>query len=206
MLSGRVAALGVLAGVALAGCGGTGSSTGTNAAKTSPAEQQTTTTSGSRSSSVPGGLQAEAAAAAAGDIPDNQVFLTYKNGVSGYSIKYPEGWLIVRHGSVVTIRDKNNIIRIAVSHGRAPTSETLARGLQVSGPIQTTPLPGGESRHLSYTTQSAANPVTGKRVKLAVDRYALSRSGSTAVVDLGTPEGVDNVDAYRLMIASFRWT
>jgi hypothetical protein len=26
------------------------------------------------------------------------------------------------------------------------------------------------------------------------------------VVDLGTPEGVDNVDAYRLMIESFRWS
>ena len=28
---------------------------------------------------------------------------------------------------------------------------------------------------------------------------------SVAVVDLGTPQGVDNVDAYRLMIESFRW-
>ena len=40
---------------------------------------------------------------------------------------------------------------------------------------------------------------------LAVDRYYLWSSGRTAVVDLGTPVGVDNVDAYRLMIDSFRW-
>jgi len=26
------------------------------------------------------------------------------------------------------------------------------------------------------------------------------------VVDLGTPQGVDNVDAYRLMSESFAWT
>jgi hypothetical protein len=29
--------------------------------------------------------------------------------------------------------------------------------------------------------------------------------GRVAVVDLGTPRGVDNVDAYRLMIQSFSW-
>jgi hypothetical protein len=56
-----------------------------------------------------------------------------------------------------------------------------------------------------YTTESAPNPVTGKRVKLRVDRYELSRGAHIATVDLGTPVGVDNVDAYRMMIASFRW-
>ena len=40
---------------------------------------------------------------------------------------------------------------------------------------------------------------------LTVDRYYLWHSGRRAVVDLGTPVGVDNVDAYRLIIESFRW-
>jgi hypothetical protein len=56
-----------------------------------------------------------------------------------------------------------------------------------------------------YSTKSAPNPVTGKRVKLVVDRYYVAGAGKHAVVDLGTPEGVDNVDAYKLMIESFRW-
>jgi hypothetical protein len=56
-----------------------------------------------------------------------------------------------------------------------------------------------------YTTASAPNAVTGKRVTLMVDRYYLSHAGKEAIVDLGTPVGVDNVDAYRLMIQSFRW-
>jgi hypothetical protein len=47
--------------------------------------------------------------------------------------------------------------------------------------------------------------VTGKRVRLTVDRYYLWHGGRRAVVDLGTPVGVDNVDAYRSMIESFRW-
>jgi len=56
-----------------------------------------------------------------------------------------------------------------------------------------------------YSTQSAPNPVTGKRVTLTVDRYYFSRAGNVATIDLGTPVGVDNVDAYRLMSESFRW-
>jgi hypothetical protein len=43
-------------------------------------------------------------------------------------------------------------------------------------------------------------------VRLVADRYYLWKNGRRAVIDLGTPEGVDNVDAYRLMIESFRWS
>jgi hypothetical protein len=56
-----------------------------------------------------------------------------------------------------------------------------------------------------YTTRSAPNPVTGKSVTLLVDRYAVGLAGRTAVIDMGTPRGVDNVDAYRMMIESFHW-
>ena len=43
------------------------------------------------------------------------------------------------------------------------------------------------------------------RVTLIVDRYYLPNGSQEAIVDLGTPQGVDNVDAYRLMIESFKW-
>ena len=45
----------------------------------------------------------------------------------------------------------------------------------------------------------------GKRVTLIVDRYYLTHGSRQAIVDLGTPQGVDNVDAYRRMIQSFTW-
>ena len=63
----------------------------------------------------------------------------------------------------------------------------------------------GRDLEVVYSTRSTPNPVTGKRVTLVVDRYYVARRGKLAVVDLGTPQGVDNVDAYRLMIQSFRW-
>jgi hypothetical protein len=64
---------------------------------------------------------------------------------------------------------------------------------------------GAPAVKVSYSTVSPPNPVTGKRVQLLVDRYEFARAGKVAVVDLGTPKGVDNIDAYRKMSHSFRW-
>jgi hypothetical protein len=164
------------------------------------------------SATSPSALQAEATSAAAGDIPDNQVFLLFRNAAAGYSIKYPEGWAQQGSGGHLTFRDKNNVVRILVLPATRPPSgpsirKELAtlRGARVqSGPEAVT---AGAERALKvvYTTESAPNAVTGKRVLLVVDRYYVARAGKEAVVDLGTPQGVDNVDAYRLMIDSFRW-
>jgi hypothetical protein len=142
------------------------------------------------------------------------VFLTYRNPSPGYSLSYPEGWTRKGAGGDVTFSDKNNIVHVAISTGGAPTvagvTAELTR-LKQSTPTLTFTAPrmidlkSGPAVKATYTTQSAPNPVTGKSVLLIVDRYELSRSGQRATVDLGTPKGVDNVDAYRMMINSFRW-
>jgi hypothetical protein len=184
----------------------------TTAAATQPATTTTAapaaTTTGSAS---PSPLQAEARAAATGDIPDNQVFLRYSNTGAGYSMKYPEGWAQQGSGSTVTIRDKNNIVRIVVAPGGAATPATASKDLQgvagatiTSGPSAAT-VSGHSVVKVAYNTQSAANAVTGKKLTLVVNRYYLWQGGKRAVVDLGTPQGVDNVDAYRMMIESFTW-
>ena len=156
-------------------------------------------------------MRHEANATAAGDIRDNQVFLVFRNGAAGYSMKYPEGWAQQGSGKRVTFRDKNNIVRIVLSSGAAPTKASIQADVggltgasAQSGPQPMT-LPHGKAFKVVYSTESAPNAVTGKRVKLVVDRYYVWKPGRLAVVDLGTPEGVDNVDAYRLMIESFRW-
>jgi len=181
--------------------------------------QQTTTehVSGTASTPAPPAsnpLVAEAQQAAAGDIPDNQVFLTFRNRAAGYSIEYPEGW--AQRGSTrrVTFRDKNNLARIEIASGSKATvraaADEMARlrrrtpSLRFQPPMRTT-AHGKPVVKVVYTTRSATNPVTGKRVVLVVDRYYVAGPGKHAIVDLGTPQGVDNVDAYRLMIESFRW-
>jgi hypothetical protein len=194
--------LALVAGVALAaaGCGSSGSGSATSGSAT---------TGGS-----PAALSAEAKSAASGDIPDNQAFVTLHDAAAGYSMQFPEGWVQRGGGSDVTLQDKNNLVHIVVRRGTAPSAaaaaQALARekqatpSLQAGAPSSVT-IGGRPAIKISYSTQSAANPVTGKRVLLLVDRYVLPGAGRYAVADLGTPKGVDNVDAYRMMVGSFRW-
>jgi type II secretory pathway component GspD/PulD (secretin) len=196
---------------ALAGCGTKhaavlATTTAQPAATTAKAGQPVTPTA-----TAPAALQAEARSAATGDVPDNQVFIVFHNAKAGYSLKYPEGWAQSGSGATVAIRDKNNIVRVVVQPGHLPTASAARKALASSSgaTLRSAPkavtLGGAPALALVYTTQSAASAVTGKRVTLVVDRYYLTHAGKVAVVDLGTPEGVDNVDAYRLMIESFRW-
>jgi hypothetical protein len=181
----------------------------------------TTGPSRSTSSAGSGGAQesgvalaADARSAATGDIPDNQSFLTLRAPSLRISMLYPEGWTVQEATSRVSIADKNNLVRISLSRGPAPTTASVRA--QLAALARSTPglaagtpgaisLPSGPAVKATYTTRSAPNPVTGKRVTLTVDRYVLAHGGRLAIVDLGTPVGVDNVDAYRRMIESFKW-
>jgi len=197
-------------GLLVAACGSSKTAspptTATTATKSSP-----TTTAASQS---PNALQGEAKAAATGDIPDNQVYVVFKNPRGGYSIKYPEGWAQSGSGNRVTFFDKNNRVRTVIQPGGAPTLaqvSTEMKALEASTPSlrfkspQRVQISGRPAIKVVYTTESAPNPVTNKRVQLTVDRYYLAQGGKRAIVDLGSPVGVDNVDGYRLMVQSFRW-
>jgi hypothetical protein len=208
-MSARVLVFVFAAALLVAGCGSRKSSAPsvTGATTTSSA----TTSSQARTSSAPSALQAEGNSAATGDIPDNQVFISFRDTAAAYSMKYPEGWAQQGTGTLVTFRDKNNIVRVVVTAGAPPTAASVRADLRrlAGAHVQSDPRPltikGAPAFKVVYTTASAPNTVTGKRVTLMVDRYYLSHVGKEAIVDLGTPVGVDNVDAYRLMIESFRW-
>ena len=198
-------ALAVAASWPIAGCGGSSNSSSATVQSTLPSSQ-----------SSPGAGQApsEAQSAATGDIPDNQVFLSFHNSKQGYTIRYPEGWARTGNGAAVAFQDKANIIRVTVSKGHLPTVQGAAAALarqkttdptiSVGKPARAT-IAGAPVVKVTYTRQSAPDPVTGKRLPLTIDRYVYSHNGKVAVVDLGTPKGVDNVDAYRMISQSFRW-
>jgi hypothetical protein len=140
--------------------------------------------------------------------------LTFRDARIGVSMVYPEGWAVKRSGATVTFRSQNNLVRISVAPGSAPTPAGVQAqlvALKKSDPSLTAGAPqqvsvkAGPALKVTYRTRSAPNPVTGKSVTLTVDRYELARGAKLAIVDLGTPEGVDNVDAYKMMIGSFRW-
>ncbi len=199
----------VFALLALSGCGSSSSSAPAGAGAPSRSSTPAST------SGAAGALAADATSAKTGDVPDNQNFLTFSDPTLRISIVYPEGWAVKKAGDGVTFTDKNNQVRVALSKGAAPTAATVkaklaalkssAATLAVTAAPQAVRLPSGPAVKATYTTESAPNPVTGKTIKLMVDRYVLGHAGRVAVVDLGTPVGVDNVDAYKKLIGSFKW-
>jgi hypothetical protein len=192
----------------LAACGG---SKQASAPTTTASPSTTTTTVAPTTTSAvqtPGALQGEALSAAAGDIPDNQMFVSYSG--PAFSLKVPEGWARQASSAGTIFRDKNNIVRVVVASGPTPTVASMTHELardkkaHLVKPPHAVRLGGTPMIAATYTTTSAPNSVTGKSVTLTVDRYELAKGGKRAVVDLGTPVGVDNVDAYRMMIESLR--
>jgi len=203
--------LAVAAAVLLAGCG-SNKAKAPSASPTTTAASATESTAATTTAAGASALQAEANAAATGDIPDNQIFLRFQ-GV-GFSLKYPEGWAQSGSASKPIFRDKNNIIRVVIVHGQLPSAADVSRqvaalhGARITAPPKTVTINGAPAIHVVYETKSAPNSVTGKTVTLGVDRYYLAKNDKVAIVDLGSPVApvkVDNVDAYRLIIHSFRW-
>jgi hypothetical protein len=206
-----------VAAAAMAGCGSDSGSDGQSASATSSPSTSSTAVSRAKpascGSSVSSG-SSEAASTAAGDIPDNQNFLTYTNRAGGYAISYPEGWARSGTGDQVHFRDKSNTIAVQVVRGPAATPASVDRQLAQQAATDPCLSPGkaasvtvgpNQAVKVTYTTQGAKSPVTGQRPKISVDRYVYSKGGRVATVDLSNPVGVDNVDAYRMISESFRW-
>jgi hypothetical protein len=150
-----------------------------------------------------------------GDIPDNAVFLTYHSAAGGFSIQYVEGWQVSTQPDGVVIKDKDS----------SETVVLVAASSDVAGYVSATDLPTLEAQagfklikqdsvkvgsktyvHLAYHLPAPPDPVTGKRVPATVDRYYVPGPGGLAIISLSTPDGIDNVDAFRQMIQSFAWT
>jgi hypothetical protein len=151
--------------------------------------------------------------AAAGDIPDNAVFLTYTSGAWQFSIQYVEGWQVRTVPEGVVIRDKDS----------SETVSVVPLPADVAAWVQGTDLPALQSTtgfklikqnrvmvgsstfiHIVYHALADPDPVTGKQVPSTIDRFYVP-GPALAVISLSTPDGVDNVDAFRQMITSFAW-
>ena len=203
----------------LAGCGG-GSSSSTSVSAPSPPSTATTastksTTAKPSCGSSTAAASSEAGSTAQGDIPDNQQFLTFKNRSAGYTSSYPQGWARSGNGDQVTFQDKSNTITIKVAPGPRPTPASVTAELKQeaatdpclhAGSPQSTSAGANQVVKVTYTTEGQKSPVTGQRPKITVDRYVYFKGGKVATVDLATPVGVDNVDAYRMISESFRWS
>ncbi|MGW4980031.1 hypothetical protein [Streptomyces mirabilis] len=200
----------VLAAAVTAGC--SGSSSGP------PAASHASSGSGSGSATTAGAGAAPAPTESnpPGDIPDNQAYVAFRPSGGAFTVKVPEGWARTGQGGATVFTDKLNRVEIATaSASSAPTvtsvgSEVVPR-LRGQVPKFDGPKVSQVNRHagsavlLKYQGDSAADPVTGKVVRDAFERYAFYRQGHEVDLTLSGPVNADNVDPWRIVTDSFSW-
>lgn len=152
----------------------------------------------------------------AGDIPDNQAFVTFRPPSGGFQVDVPEGWSRSAQGGAVTFTDKLNSIRIestaasgapSVATGKAELGKLAATVAGFKpGEVTTVQRKAGPAVLITYTGDGSADPVTGKSVADAFERYLFFRNGEQVTLTLSGPVGADNVDPWMIVTDSLRWT
>ena len=182
----------------------------------------------SPSSATPGGRSPSAAATArggaatgpevnpAGDIPDSQVFVPYTLPSGAFTVDVPQGWARSVSGGAVTFTDHFNSVRLETAPASAAPTVASARSSELPAIRQLTPhmtseavstvsRAAGTAVLITYQADSPPNEVTGRSLRLSVERYELWRGGTEAILTLSGPVGADNVDPWRRVTDSFRW-
>ena len=187
------AVLALAAAAALAACGAAGSS-----------------------SSAPSPASSAADANTSGDIPDSQAYVAFSPASGGYSVKVPEGWARTADASSVTFSSHFDSIRVVTQ--QAPQAPTVTSATSAELPALRSGTPGfvlrdvtsvhrsaGDAVLIRYTAQSQTDPVTGRSVKLDVERYEFWRAGVQSTLTLADPAGSDNTDPWHTVTDSFTW-
>ncbi len=196
---GAVVAWGLIlgGGLIVASCGGS-----------SPSAASGSTTTASRSTAPNPTVTAAPETNTPGDIPDTIAYVPYANAAGGYSFDHPEGWAQTGQGTTVTFTDKfNGVSADASSSGTAPTTASAQSvdvpNLQTSETafelrtVSTASLPGGTGVLIVYRRNSAPDAVTGRSVRVEVQRYEIYGHSHVVTLELFGAVGADNVDPYR---------
>ncbi len=210
------ALISVAVSIVIAGCGSSSSSTaasGGASSSTTPAASSASTTSASTSGVNPNQREM----LPPGDIPDTIAYVPYAVPGSGLTVSTPEGWSRSSTHGTVRFTDKLNEIRVFTLPARGPITTASAKRTEVPAitasvktfklqSISTVSRPAGSAVRIAYLGDSAPNPVTGKVGTLAFERYDFLHQGREVVLLLSSPIGSDNVDPWRKVTSSLRFT
>jgi hypothetical protein len=152
-----------------------------------------------------------------GDIPDTQVYVPWSPSGGGFTVKVPEGWSRTTQGSATVFADKFNSVRIeSLTAAKAPTTQSVRstdipaiQGKSTGFALRQVTVvqrKGGSPVMAEYIADSAPDQVTGKSVQLDVQRYAFFKSGKEVVLTLSGAVNADNVDPWKTVTDSFRWS
>jgi hypothetical protein len=198
--------------VLLTACGGSSASTTSTSAPVPAASSSGSV--GTSATNAPNPNAPERVAA--GDIPDNQVYLRFTPPGGTFTVSVPQGWARLTEAGATVFSDKYNSVRIEskpaptsldVAHVKAQEIPALKRSVPafVLSGVTTVQRSAGTAVLLTYAASSAPNPVTGRSALLAVQRYEFVRHGLEVTLTLAGAQGADNVDPWKRISDSFRW-
>lgn len=199
--------------VAVSGCGGPAATTGTAATGSGPAASPASASAAAPAAGAPDPNAPEVVAA--GDIPDNQVFVPVTPAGVPFSVSVPQGWVQSSDGVATVFTDKFNSVRLETRSLAVAPDVASVRSQDVAqvrgspgfvlGDVQSVQRTVGPGVLMTYAATSPVSAVTGKSVTEAVERYVFWRGGREAVLTLSGPQGSDNVDPWRKVTDSLRW-
>jgi PsbP. len=151
-----------------------------------------------------------------GDIPDTQVFVKYTSTQGGYELQFPEGWAQTENGPDVKFVDKYDGLQVNVVDESEPATldsiknkqevELIKTGRAVSvKSVKEVKISGNKVFVISYDSNSEANPVTNKKIRLENKNYYFCKDGKMAVVKVWAPLGADNIDQWNFISENLKW-
>ena len=144
--------------------------------------------------------------------------MPYADPAGAFTVSVPEGWAQSPDGDAVSFTDKLNTVRVRVldvavgaddrlRHRRRPSGDRLLHTRATRrATSRRSRRKAGDAVLATYQGDSAADPVTGKVVHDAFERYTFWHDGTTVVLTLSGPVGADNVDPWKIVSDSLAWS
>ena len=156
----------------------------------------------------------------AGDIPDNQAFVAYTPAGRGYSVKVPEGWARTTAAGATSLHrqaQRASQMQATPAARRRPSRARAARASAGSpgaatgfraGTVSTVTRTAGTAVRIDLPGELAGRtPSPASRSTDAVERYVFFHDGQERRPDaVAGPKGADNVDPWRIVTDSLRYT
>jgi hypothetical protein len=143
--------------------------------------------------------------------------VAYKLASGHFSVKVPEGWAQTTSAGAVTFADKLNSVRMESAPASGPLTVAAAQSTEIpklkqattgfsGAKVSAVKRPAGTAIRISYLASSKPDPVTGKTTIDAVERYVFFSKGRRAILTLTGAKSADNVDPWKIVSSSLRWT
>jgi ABC-type oligopeptide transport system substrate-binding subunit len=200
-------AFALVAALAISACGSSSKSSSSSSSTTTKSQTTSTKAANPNAKEKP----------PPGDIPDATQFVQFAVPGSGYSIRVPEGWARTGSGSKLTFTSNLNTVTVdsAAAKGTVtpatvkstivPALQKTVKGLKLQS-IDSVKRGGQTAIRVRYLAQSGSNAVTGQSVTTENELYIYPHNAREAIVTLAGAKGADNVDAWKTISNSLKWS